>query len=218
MLASANAEYHRILKQYKTANAQRNKILQDIQEWLLHRRELRSWNILLAQSAVPLIVARRALFDWMVWQSEETLLHLPGETRVTLVERHPLSEPTIEAFLALITEYEDRDVIVGRTTVWPQLDDIEFSVLIQGEWKPARYTLSRGENKTLLLSFVKKVGLYIQHLSGKKPFFLLDDVLSELDEKHITSLLTLFDWTQTLITTQPNHTGKTTDTIPRIEW
>ncbi len=130
MLASANAQYHRILKQYKTANAQRNKILQDIQEGILHRRELRSWNTLLAQSAVPLILQRRALFDWIEHHTTDTSLHLPGETKLSLVERHPLPNATIEDFLALLAEYEDRDVIVGRTTVGPQLDDIDFSVCI----------------------------------------------------------------------------------------
>ncbi len=52
--------------------------------------------------------------------------------------------------------------------------------------------------------------MYIQSISGKIPFFLLDDVLSELDEAHITALLNIFAKTNTLITTQPNHTGLAT--------
>jgi recombinational DNA repair ATPase RecF len=202
-------QYGNILKNYRTAISQRNKVIQDIQEGILHRKDLASWNTLLAQHAVPLILQRRKMFDWISNLREESL-HLPGPTRVALIERHPLQEVTVESFLRLLKEYEDRDIVVGKTTVGPQLDDIEFSVFIQNEWKPARYTLSRGENKTFLLSFIKKVGMYIQHTSGKAPFFLLDDVLSELDEAHITALLTIFSETNTIITTQPNHTGTST--------
>lgn len=142
MLASADMQYGHILKNYRTAISQRNKVIQDIQEGTLHRRDLASWNTLLAQNAVPLILHRRKMFDWISHLPDESL-HLPGPTRVLLLERHPLEDVTVESFLKLLKEYEDRDVIVGKTTVGPQLDDIEFSVNIQGEWKPARYTLSR---------------------------------------------------------------------------
>ena len=206
MLASADMHYGHLLKNYRTAISQRNKVIQDIQEGFLNRRDIVSWNTLLAQSAVPLILQRRKMFAWIARLPDESL-HLPGPTRVVLIERHPLQEVTVESFLNLLKEYEDRDIIVGKTTIGPQLDDIEFSFYIQEEWKPARYTLSRGENKTLLLSFIKKVGMYIQSISGKVPFFLLDDVLSELDEAHIRALLDIFTETNTLITTQPNHTG-----------
>jgi DNA replication and repair protein RecF len=209
MLASADMQYGHILRNYRTAISQRNKVIQDIQEGILHRRDLTSWNTLLAQSAVPLILQRRKMFDWIANLTDKSL-HLPGPTRVALIERHLLKEVTIESFLELLKEYEDRDIVVGKTTVGPQLDDIEFSVFIQDEWKPTRYTLSRGENKTLLLSFIKKIGMYIQSISGKTPFFLLDDVLSELDEAHIHALLEIFANTNTIITTQPNHTGLAT--------
>lgn len=217
MLASADSNYYRILKQYKTANAQRNKIIRDIQEWLLHRRDLSAWNILLAQSAVQLIIQRRALFNWIA-HIPDSALHLPGEIRITLIERHALESPTVENFLKLLKEFEDRDVVVGKTTVWPQLDDIKFEVFIEDDWKPTKYILSRGENKTLLLSFIKKIGMYIESISGKSPLFLLDDVLSELDEVHIKSLLEIFEKNHTIITTQPNHTGKATEGLKRIEW
>lgn len=217
MLASADIHYGYLLKNYRTAITQRNKVLQNIQEWLMQKKDLASWNTLLAQSAVPLILQRRQMFAWISNLQDESL-HLPGPTRVILIERHPLAEVTADNFLKLLKEYEDRDSIVGKTTVGPQLDDIEFSILIDQTWKPARYTLSRGENKTLLLSFIKKIGMYIQNQSAKSPLFLLDDVLSELDEVHIGSLLRLFEGTTTIITTQPNHTGTSTEGLKRIEW
>ena len=130
MLASADMHYGHLLKNYRTAISQRNKVLQNIQEGLMQRKDLTSWNTLLAQNAVPLILQRRQMFAWIEKLSEE-VLHLPGPTRVVLIERHPLQEVTVEYFLKLLKEYEDRDCIVGKTTVGPQLDDIEFSVCIK---------------------------------------------------------------------------------------
>ncbi len=217
MLASADGTYGHILKNFRTAITQRNKALQNIQEGLMQKKDLTSWNRLLAQYAVPLIIQRRKVFEWLQTLKNDAT-YLPWATQISLIEKHPLSEEIPENFLALLTEYEDRDIIVGKTTVWPHLDDIEFSVAIDNAWRPARYTLSRGENKTLLLSFIKNIGKYIQEKSWKTPIFLLDDVLSELDEVHIGSLLNLFKDTRTIITTQPNHTGIATKNLKRIEW
>jgi len=103
--------YGHLLKNYRTALSQRNKVIQNIQEGLMQRKDLTSWNMLLAQSAVPLITQRRQMFAWIENLSEE-ILHLPGLTRVMLIERHPLSEVSVDNFLKLLQEYEDRDAIV----------------------------------------------------------------------------------------------------------
>ncbi|MCB9807184.1 hypothetical protein H6768_04860 [Candidatus Peribacteria bacterium] len=44
------------------------------------------------------------------------------------MERHPLSEVTKEQFLQLLADYTERDLVVGRTTVGPHLDEINFLV------------------------------------------------------------------------------------------
>ncbi len=80
-----------------------------------------------------------------------------------------------------------------------------------------KYVLSRGENKTLLLSCIRTIGRYVEEISGKKPLFLLDDVLSELDTRHTDILCGLFRDTMTLMTTQPNHTAGLPNDIHRIE-
>lgn len=123
------------------------------------------------------------------------------------MERHPLSEVTKEQFLKLLADYTERDLVVGRTTVGPHLDEINFLVEINAVWQPTKYILSRGENKILLLAFIRLLGKYVEEVSGKKPLFLLDDVLSELDTDHTGILCHLFEDTTTIMTTQPNHTA-----------
>jgi DNA replication and repair protein RecF len=123
------------------------------------------------------------------------------------MERHPLEEVTKEQFLRMLADYTERDLVVGRTTVGPHLDEILFQVELNSIWEPTKYILSRGENKILLLAFIRLLGKYVEEVSTKKPFFLLDDVLSELDADHTHILCHLFENTTTIMTTQPNHTG-----------
>ena len=182
------------------------------------------------------------------------------------MERHPLDSVTKESFLELLRSYTERDLVVGRTTIGPHLDEIAFSVNINwwleavkneqnkervfetkefaeandwGEkmnlayrqagwrsnatvftasnWQPTKYILSRGENKILLLAFIRLLGEYVREVSGKEPLFLLDDVLSELDEWHTEILCGLFQDTTTIMTTQPNHTAGLPWDIQKIE-
>lgn len=133
------------------------------------------------------------------------------------MERHPLIEVTKEQFLKLLSDYTERDLVVGRTTVGPHLDEISFSVEINGVWQPTKHILSRGENKILLLAFIRLLGKYVEEISGKKPLFLLDDVLSELDSDHTQILCHLFEDATTIMTTQPNHTAGLPNSIVKIE-
>ena len=165
---------------------------------------------------MQVIHERRKFFTWFQKQSLDHL-DLPGPVKIELMERHPLEEVTKEQFLKLLADYTERDLVVGRTTIGPHLDEISFSVGINNTWSPTKYILSRGENKILLLAFIRLLGKYVAEVSGKKPFFLLDDVLSELDTNHTQILCGLFGDTATIMTTQPNHTAGLLNSIVKIE-
>lgn len=216
MLIFASPVYDKIQKNYRTALTSRNKVIQSILDKEATKSDLSSWNTLLTEYAVQVIHERRKFFTWFQKQSLDHL-DLPGPVRIELMERHPLTEVTKEQFLKLLADYTERDLVVGRTTVGPHLDEISFSVEINGVWQSTKYILSRGENKILLLAFIRLLGKYVEEISGKKPLFLLDDVLSELDTDHTQILCGLFEDTTTIMTTQPNHTAGLPNTIMKIE-
>lgn len=91
---------------------------------------------------MQVIRERRTFFTWFQTQSLDHL-DLPGPVRIELSERHPLEEITKEAFLKLLADYTERDLVVGRTTVGPHLDEISFVVEINNVWQPTKYILSR---------------------------------------------------------------------------
>ena len=216
MLVFASPVYDKIQKNYRTALTSRNRVIQSILDKEATKSELSSWNTLLAEYAVQVIHERRKFFTWFQGQSLDHL-DLPGPVRIELMERHPLEEVTKEQFLKLLADYTERDLVVGRTTVGPHLDEISFSVEINNVWQATKYILSRGENKILLLAFIRLLGKYVEEVSGKKPFFLLDDVLSELDTDHTQILCHLFEDTTTIMTTQPNHIAGLPNNIRKIE-
>lgn len=215
MLVFASPAYDKIQKNYRTALTSRNRVIQSILDREATKSELSSWNTLLAEYAVQVIRERRKFFEWFQTQSLNHL-DLPGPVQIALSERHPLSKVDAEHFMKLLADYTERDLVVGRTTVGPHLDEISFSVEINNLWQSTKYILSRGENKILLLAFIRLLGKYVEEISGKKPLFLLDDVLSELDTDHTQILCGLFDDTTAIMTTQPNHTAGLPDVIAKI--
>lgn len=220
MLSFASTGYEKILRNYRTALTSRNRVIQSILDKEAVVSDLSSWSTLLAEYAVQIIHERRKFFTWLelsTMSSQESTLDLPWPVKIELIERHPLKEVNKEHFLHLLSEYSSRDLIVGRTTIGPHLDDIDFSVQIDDIWQWTKYILSRGENKIFLLSFIRLLWKYVEEFSGKKPFFLLDDVLSELDTDHTQILCQLFQNTTTLMTTQPNHTAGLPTWISRID-
>ncbi len=164
MLTFASPGYEKILRNYRTALTSRNRVIQSILEREARKEDLSSWNTLLAEYAVQVIRERRTFFAWFQTQSLNHL-DLPGPVRIELSERHPLEDVTKEAFLKLLADYIERDLVVGRTTVGPHLDEISFSVEINGAWSGTKYILSRGENKILLLAFIRLLGKYVEENS-----------------------------------------------------
>ena len=157
MLTFASPGYEKILRNYRTALTSRNRVIQSILDREARKEDLSSWNTLLAEYAVQVIHERRKFFTWLersTFNVQRLTLSLPGPVKIELSERHPLEEITKEAFLKLLTDYTERDLVVGRTTVGPHLDEISFSVNIippdkGGEgglvhhWSPTKYILSR---------------------------------------------------------------------------
>lgn len=111
----------------------------------------------------------------------------------------------------LIKELEnrlERDRLLGYTSVGPHRDD--FAATLDG--KAVSGTASRGETRTLAVACkMVEVELIEQQLSTV-PTLLLDDVLSELDEKRQRRLLEGIVGVQTIIcaTNAEKGLGKTT--------
>ncbi len=103
------------------------------------------------------------------------------------------------SILQYLRENRERDIITGHTYIGPHLDDFQC-VMSQGI--QSNSYLSRGENKTILIGLKFILIEFIERSSKKETILLLDDLFSELDAEHITSLLLHAGNRQLFITTQ----------------
>ena len=77
------------------------------------------------------------------------------------------------------------ELATGLTLVGPHKHALKF--LYQGE--DSRYFCSQGQQRTLILSFKMAQIMYYYKTYGEYPILLLDDVLSELDERRRNNLI-----------------------------
>ena len=89
-----------------------------------------------------------------------------------------------------------REILLKTTCFGPQKDDLE--ILLNGQ--PARQFASQGQCRSTVLSLKLSEGTLSALLLGERPLYLLDDVLSELDESRRTYLLTKLKDDQLILT------------------
>jgi len=89
------------------------------------------------------------------------------------------------------------DVRRGVSTIGPHRDDVDL--FIGG--LPARTHASQGEQRTLALALRLAAHRLVADTAGSTPVLVLDDVLSELDPRRCTALLTHLPAGQVVLTT-----------------
>ena len=102
-------------------------------------------------------------------------------------------------------EYLDKELIVGYSLIGPQKDDFSVSMKARKHEGLKERNLatfgSRGEQRMTILWLKLQQLQFIEQKSGERPVFLLDDILSELDQEHSKDVLGLMGQQQTFITT-----------------
>ena len=101
-----------------------------------------------------------------------------------------------EEFLKLLKDRRKLDIIKGYTTSGIQRDD--FVIYINDE--PVNIYGSQGQHRTAILSLKLCELNIIKEEIGENPILLLDDFMSELDEKRISNFLKNIKETQVIIT------------------
>ncbi len=105
-----------------------------------------------------------------------------------------------EAYTAAMREVLLSDLsheIAAKTTLYgPHRDDVGISL----NSKSARYFASQGQTRSIALALKMAEGQLMHGMLGERPVYLLDDVLSELDEGRREFLLTELRHEQIILT------------------
>ena len=101
-----------------------------------------------------------------------------------------------ESYKKVLTENWRKEFIVGYSLYGIHRDDVDLKI----NGRSARLFASQGQQRTIVLSLKMAEGAVCRELTGEEPVFLLDDVLSELDEKRRRFFLEEISGPQILMT------------------
>ena len=212
-LSQISPTYLNALQQYRQALRQRNELL---------RREspdpelLDPWDAQLAQHGVVLTQEREDFVRDLSRRAAEAYGHIAAGERLSLT--YQADVPAAESLGAVLEKTRCSDVRRGATTRGPHRDEL----LIDIGGRPARNFGSQGQQKTAALALRIAELELVRERTGEYPVLMLDEVLSELDERRSRLLFDAIDpLVQCLITTatvtkHPALLGRE-DAVYRIE-
>jgi len=227
MLCQLDPVYCRPLSRYGKVIAQRNALLRDVRQGRSRVTELAYWDDRVADLGAYLLCQRL----WAVDELGQEMAHIQpdltgGDEQVELrylcsadeyaradvdlvSERASPGRPAPEAVdatrevLARALHGARRSELArGVTIVGPHRDDLRF--LLNGH--DATLHGSRGQQRTLALAIKLAEVALMTRVVGESPILLLDDVLSELDERRAAFMLdTISRADQVLLTATDLH-------------
>ena len=190
-LSQVDAAYLRALQRYQRVMQQRNVLLRRIEEGRAPADQLLSWNEeLVAQgsiitntraAAVGELNERAAAAHLRLSDGREQLAiryapQLAEERRGGLPEA---IEEIRNLFRHALSRRQAKEIAAGVSLVGPHRDDLRFEL----DGKPAGAFGSRAQQRTIALALRLAEAQFLRDRSGEEPILLLDDILSELDER-----------------------------------
>ncbi len=180
-------QYHKILKQ-------RNNLLKEIQKDKSLKDTLFPWDIQLVQFGGKIIRQRQSFVDNISEIAAKVYSKITSEKEnLEIIYKPSVSTSDFEK---KVKKNIDRDIFYGTTSTGPHKDDISF--LINGF--DAKDYGSQGQQRCAVLSSKLAEIEIIKNEKNTEPVLLLDDVLSELDEKRQAFLLESIKDIQVIIT------------------
>ena len=194
-IAQSNNRYYQDLMRYQRIVLQRNKLLKAIREGAAARSDLNAWDEPFCESAACLLVEREravAHFSCLANEIHRTISGEKEELKVDYQAADGEQAPFGGAKEDWRLWYEKKlqsnrmtDIARGSTGIGPHRDDLLF-LLKEGSFKAFA---SQGQQRTAVLSLKIAEVTFVQQAVGFYPVLLLDDVMSELDQRRKEHLL-----------------------------
>lgn len=209
MISQVDRGYLRAMQRYQRVLQQRNGLLKRIQARDAAPAELGFWNQELAHAGGVIMKGRADALGLLVSHASQQMAALSDEAETVdltyqpalggAIERDlPLDDAEwTERMLRVLEQGRAREIAAGVTLFGPHRDDVEVRI----DGLRAGAFASRAQLRTAALSLRLAEAAYIQTCLGDEPVVLLDDVLSELDERRRRGVLDSFETFQQAIVT-----------------
>lgn len=177
--------YASLLNEFNRLEAQRAALLKQRSKKAFDDSMFDVWNERLAAISVKIACIRADYIEKLIRFAPVHFEKISGGTEqldlkyVSDVYRKELSREEMEKnYLLLLKNNLESDIRYGYTGKGVHRDDLE--ILINGFF--AKGIASQGQQRSAVLSLKLAEGEISREMTGKDPVYLLDDVLSELDE------------------------------------
>jgi DNA replication and repair protein RecF len=190
--------YDKVLKDYKKALKHRNKVLKNIREHKSERSEIEFWDNEFIKKAEEIYGYRFKIIKFFEKHIESAKEYFSGKIKdIQFIYETKINEWSIrEDITKNLQKNFERDIILWTTHIGPHIDDFDIIV----DKKKLIEFASRWETKSIIIWLKLLETAFVEKISKKKPILLIDDLLSELDEKHKSMLIERMKYYQTFIT------------------
>ncbi len=201
LLCQVSHEYFQALWEYQKIIKQRNALLKHIAKKQASPEDLDPWDARAAERGSVITLHRLELietFGLTLSQEVQALGEDWKETRI-LFQRTGNARTRKELeqeFLQELRDNRQKDILLQSTTSGPHRED--WQLVADGHPLPSFG--SRGQQRIAVLALLFLQASYLELRRGEKPIILLDDIFSELDDKHQESILSSFTGHQVLMT------------------
>jgi DNA replication and repair protein RecF len=210
-LSQVDHAYLRALQRYNRVIQQRNSLLRQIDEGRAGPEQLAPWDEELITQGAQIITTRAAAIRALAERAAAIQAGLSDGRERLAISYQPqlggdapaLAEPIDagelrEQFRRALTRRHAREIAAGVSLIGPHRDELRFDL----NGVPAAAFGSRAQQRTVALSLRLAEADFIKAASGESPVLLLDDILSELDDRRRRAVLeTVASAEQALITT-----------------
>lgn len=195
MISQLKPNYMYAINLYSNVLEQRNNYLRQIREENKDENLLDIWDEKLAEYAITIYKYRNEYMNKVKEKIKKIHAEITNQKEEIEIEYNSECK-TKDEYLKLLKERRKLDIIKGFTTKGIHRDD--FVIYI--DKKPISIYGSQGQNRTAILSLKLAELNIVKEEIGENPILLLDDFMSELDEKRIKSFLEKIENTQVIIT------------------
>lgn len=174
---------------YTKALRQRNALLDRAKETgQRFEQQFAYWDELLITHGQYISQSRETLIDYINDAAKDVFsLHLTYDHSKISKER--------------LLQYKVAEEGSGVTLVGPHRDDFFIDMDVSKEWRNVKAYGSRGQQRLAILQLKMLQLSFMEEKNGTRPLLLLDDIFSELDNRHIALVSGLLDKQQTIMTT-----------------
>jgi DNA replication and repair protein RecF len=206
-ISQVKPKYKYLLNKYKRVTTERNTILKNYGSKYENKNILSIWNDYLVNTGTEISLYRNEYIVKLKNYAEDIYSNISGnKEKLDIIYSSNIGcitekEEVKKLFYEKINNNSENEILRGTSLYGPHKDDI----LIKINGKECKYFGSQGQQRSAILALKLAEIEIIKEEVGEYPILLLDDVLSELDNKRKSYLIEHIKGIQTIITGTDDH-------------